>query len=536
MPIMHEPPTPKATPIEPKISSEYADLTQDQIIDQAVVQFRSIVQQVQSMDALFTKIQAITPSENVQYEATDTGQVRRFGVRERFKDMIKGCGAGAGSFGGIWARGSCGEMWMNDLLGVYVREKSLQTLDKDNPKVIFYDPPPKTNPKLVPPPTLIPLEEFLTWLVNCLDWLPNIPKPEREIIEDAVSRLGGWKHAKVFGLDWFRQFYRFQPLIPYPLPSCLNVWYWQTLDQSCLNSMYSEWWLRTHAKESVPRAAILSRNQMLFLDLLTLRDMILKGILGNIVDVSSAEVRLDGFVDSVSKVRLVEQGRWVLPLPESTERMTPTQTGAKAIPLAHDASGAIWTQGTPGCRTGNFKKGNTTITNFEEPILQRDALFVQPYLKDPRLVELRERAIIISAFFSKEKYGALLALEKAWESDPDFADMMGGRECMMQLLQVTESKPQSHKENPKLSFNLGDSIKGLFRKATLKLTKSNSSLQPPTRVSSANTLTVPRGGKSTTTASRYLPEREVAARVWPVADRVVEFYLTMELGSRYQGV
>ena len=185
---------------------------------------------------------------------------------------------------------------MNDLLGLYVREISLQLMPKANPTVIFYEPPLKSNPKLVPPPTLIALEEFLMWLANRIGCLHCYPAPNREVIEDAVYRLGGWKHVRVFGIDWFRQFYRFQPLIPYPLPSCLNVWYWQTPDHSSLNKLYSEWWIKAHSKDALTRAAILSQNQMLFLDLLTLRDMIIKGILGHITDASVAERQLDSFV------------------------------------------------------------------------------------------------------------------------------------------------------------------------------------------------------------------------------------------------
>ena len=104
---------------------------------------------------------------------------------------------------------------------------------------------------------------------------------------------------------------------------------------------------------------------------------------------------------------------------------------------------------------------------------------------------------------------------------------------MSHLLQVTDLKPQSRKDSPKKNFSLTSGIKGLFRRATGK-NSTNPNMMPPARGASLSGS--PRVNKAHLNHVRLLPSEEVAARAWPVAERVVEFYLSMELGSKYQGV
>lgn len=745
-PAAAAPPTTVTDVMQTQMMSPFKNMVKEQIVNTAIGDFKIIVSHIETLDRVIRSIQIASPSENPVFENTESGHLRRFGCRDRIKDVVKGCGNGAGRFGGVWARGDPGELWMNDLMGLYIREMEL-TLDASMrpkpagrsppgthgpqpspgageapfsptsssasthqstpmatsphasglhddswgvsdvsstttsivPGMIFYDPsmrPPGpsspnlsgTAPPFMSPPLMIPLDELFTWLQNTRHHLNTYPQPDLDIILEAVDRLGGYEHVKVFGLDWFRQFYRFQPNVPYPLPSCLNTFFWHEewkvpsharsaatlaalknrtsegnnapiesatksakeiksktgmlrdnvmtkaspeiggVNEAILR-LYRIWWDKVHLAQTSPPppVRIFTARQYVFIELLCVRELLASEFFGKLTRVSEgdqkgancpADVLFEHFKRHVQSLHpaafaTIDAGRALA----EPSRPDLGRVGKLAKPSALSPDASAMATARP------FANDTERAANA-----RRDPIFPHPSMRDSDKILLRERAILISAFFRPERFSILKQMEEDWITDgAQFVDVLGGPAFLHALVGTADGAvysrigpngqyPANVRGMPsaltagKLAHvyageggeNEGAQRRGQRKGGAMEIlrrifgrsrqeaehrlpadsrpgtagpspmphaqqTQYDQLLPTPAEGSNTKAPVLPaanvrpgsainRDAASKSQVWRILPTVEVAKSTWEVAEAVVEYYLTMELPSKYQGV
>ena len=184
---------------------------------------------------------------------SEMGNLQKYYVRPRYKEMVKGCGGSRTQYTSMWAGiTQPGDGWMNDVLKCYWREleadsfeRDLWTSRSDNNKTPDENKNEPTsdadreeekimsemmrrldlmtarssNPHVL---DVIHIDKVITWIKSTRTSPHLHSAATLEVVEIAVEKMGGWKFVDIFSYNWIRQFYL--PAgrigIPFPLPGC----------------------------------------------------------------------------------------------------------------------------------------------------------------------------------------------------------------------------------------------------------------------------------------------------------------------------
>jgi hypothetical protein len=358
---------------------------------------------------------------------SELGNLQRFYVRPKYKEMVKGCGSGRTQYGIAWA-GTIrpGDAWMNDLLRCYWRElenrkfewtilnrplrkKDPETGDEEavwmmfgqeneadlelKRKVEFLSMKTTNNNVL----DAIDFNDLMAWIKFTRRHPDFHSAWTREVVETAIEKMGGWKLYDIFLHHWARQFYleMGKSNIPFPLPGC-RTW-WHDIDSTVDGSI-----------KSFPSSLSLPELHQESLKMPLMKQ-------GSGKDVSKDIPHAESFMEMLSKVL---QG----PTHQDTRHYNMLcRSICKDLINLHNVLDSEF----DNCSEQALKdwmrlvdesellsKGKYKDYGIPENVPFDDSFTdTQKHLLHPALVKIREKGIVINAYFEPGRYSRLHALD-----------------------------------------------------------------------------------------------------------------------------
>lgn len=214
----------------------------EQEAENAKLIHEKILANLKAIDAIGDDFACQIDPQMVIGDHSEVGQLERFFVRTKYKEMVKGCGPGRRINSANWA-GSVepGDNWMNDLIRAFLRHREIipeptkQGLSKEEQKKQSIIRGAESLAKKFDAAKyrslnemfldVVDLNELISWMELSRMQPFLYSKLTLDIIENAVYKMGGWRHVKGFCLTWMLQFYAEfgRPSIAFPLPGC-RLW------------------------------------------------------------------------------------------------------------------------------------------------------------------------------------------------------------------------------------------------------------------------------------------------------------------------